>query len=273
MINPVNTEFWQSPPWLGGGAKHQLGLSPVDAALTVTAIDEPMRVHKSALLDTRYADVVVNELARDATIEGLDAVCWPPQQRLDAAYPDFIANFAMRVKEDLCLIDIAKGQSLVAACVCAPSYWSLLRKAGRPLFEIHQPVQGLNAKLGRRIAHVMESLPAGRAFRRRNWFCHGDAEWFHVDEERELEMPVEDWVMRSEVQTLYRVNRRFVLFTIDIVCEPLAHIVEFPRARTALVNALGAMDAQEIEHFGGQAKHARLTGWLGPDSKRRRITS
>ena len=68
--------------------------------------------------------------------------------------------------------------------------------------------------------------------------------------------------MRVERQTLCKLSPKYLLFTIDVLCEPLVHITQFPQLREDLEKSLQGLDADEIEHFGGLDKFGRLLEYL-----------
>ena len=227
-------------------------LPPLSARETLT--------NKMRQLSVRYDDVVGVLPGHDELDDTLAQQPWPsaPGKTFEHA----IANMALTVTSDLCVLDVVDEQRLVAGCVCAPSYWRLSEKLGQPLARVHEPVDGLNAKIGENIRRFVENAPMGKAFGRSNWFLHGDADLFHDVAEGLLSLPVEQWVVRCERQSLCRISARYVLFTIDVICEPLADIEGFADAQADLAGALAVMDADEINHFGGLEKHRLLADYV-----------
>ena len=256
-----NTEFWLDPPWTGGTGRHRLGLRPIEQGDWLRwPPGADLLDHKRQILTHCYDDAVFAAAGTgDARKLLLDL---PVGAEINSVYPHTLANVASQMVEDLCLLDIEDQHRLVAACVCSPSYWRLTEKAGLPLTGVHDPVPGLEQKLGRRITEFIDRVPLGRPFERRNWFMHGDAQRFHLATETCLPEAVADWSVRVERQTLCKLSPRYLLFTIDVLCEPLMHIRQFPRARADLLKSLGGMDADEIEHFGGLDKFGRLLEYL-----------
>ena len=247
---------WASPPWQGGTAKHRLGLRPDPGSPLTQMEDVQLRLHKTQQLKENYAAVVAcvadGEEAQQYLLD-LEPLRYPP-----SSFPHTIANCALLVEEDLCLLDVRAENRLIAACVCAPSYWRLHEKIGLPLRQVHEPVDGLNAKVGPRVEHFFANLPVGRTFRRENWFVHSSPELYQVNEEHIFDVPAQNWVMRCEYQSLYKLTPKYVLFGIRVVCEPLRHIAMYPSAGQDLLSALQRMDIDEVSHFGGQQKLTAL---------------
>ena len=73
---------------------------------------------------------------------------------------------------------------------------------------------------------------------------------------------MDEWIVSSERQTLCKLLSSYVLFTIDVLCEPLADGMAYPQAWFDLHKRLQRMDADEIQHFGGRQKHQRLCDYL-----------
>lgn len=256
-----NTEFWLDPPWIGGTGKHRLGLRPIAQGDWLRwPPDADLLDHKRQILTHCYDDAVF--AAAGTGDAGKLLLELPVDAEFSSVYPHTIANVASQIVEDLCLLDIEDQHRLVAACVCSPSYWRLTEKAELSLRDVHGPVPGMEQKLGERIAGFIDRVPLSRPFERRNWFLHGDAHRFQLDHETGLPEAVADWVVRVERQTLCKLSSKYLLFTIDVLCEPLMHITQFPQAREDLKNSLQGLDADEIEHFGGLDKFGRLLEYL-----------
>jgi len=260
-VSEVNESFWSHPPWQGGARTQRLGLKPIDPSLWLSAAPDAVQLNnKLKQLSKRYAEVVqVPEETRELD----DMLCqlpWPDETT--NRFPHLIADLALTVADDLCVIDVADQQRLVAACLCAPSYWHLLDKIGQPLCEVHAPVPGLNHNIGANIQRFIDRAPLGQPFMRRNWFLHGDQELFHNAPQSDLHVPVGQWIVRSEKQTLCRCSERYLLFTIQITCEPLSDIAHFPAAQRDMLKSLQLMDENEVVHFGGVAKCRQLSDYV-----------
>lgn len=239
----------------------RLGLKPIEpsAWLSTTPRDEE-RNNKLKQLSLRYAEVVQVPAQSQELDAMLRQLPWPSVA--PTAFPHLIANLAMTIADDVCVIDVADQQRLVAACLCAPSYWRLLEKIGQPLSDVHAPVPGLNPGIGDNIQRFIQRAPQGQPFARSNWFVHGDAQLFHDESEPALNTPAEQWVVRSETQTLCRCCERYLLFTIRITCVPLVEIAYFPAAQRALLKSLQMLDEDEVAHFGGLAKCRQLADYV-----------
>ena len=165
-----------------------------------------------------------------------------------------IVRASMLVPDDLCLMERIDGAYwLTAACVCAPSYWRLAEKIGRSLDGIHAPVPTLNDKLATPMQQFFARLPDDAIFERRNWLLHtNDAlyqpvadTWRAVTDEE-----VATLIVRSERQTLRRLDPTIIAFTIRATCHRLGEIVSHGEAARDLLDALHGLDEAEREAKG-----------------------
>ena len=70
-----------------------------------------------------------------------------------------------------CLLkEEGEDYKLVAASVCAPTWWTLSEKMGEPLANIHAPIANLEGKIGRMIRHFLQNLKMDDCYQRSNWF-------------------------------------------------------------------------------------------------------
>ena len=177
----------------------------------------------------------------------------------DAANAHHLLAAALTVPEDLCLM-LKQGNTyqLTAGCVCAPSYWFLPAKTGQSLAEIHEPVPGLNDALGARMNKFFDRLPEDRVFTRRNWLIHASAERFQPGGEQRERLhalaQAEALIVRSETQTLRRLSRTVIVFTIGVECYPLSQIYGHKPAAEALRLALLSRSADE-KNAAGQSNY------------------
>ena len=254
----VNDTFWLNPPWRKPGL--QMGLNPVERSHWYCESTSAEKLNnKERLLAQRYVHVMQSLPGSHVAQQRLlDAT----SLRVTSRYPDALANLALAVDDDLCLLDVADDTRLVAGCVCAPSYWCLADKLGSPLREIHAGVPGLQQKLGQRIAHFLHNMPLQKVFERHNWFVHDDNLLFHPTDEKPLKSTVERWFVRSERQTFYKYAHSHVLFAVDVTCEPLSDIRSFSQAAQDMLERLRDMDEAQIDYFGGLRKHQLLKLWL-----------
>ena len=122
---------------------------------------------------------------------------------------------------------------LTGGVVCFPSNWALHDKLGRPMFEVHDPVPGLNEALGRQIETFFTKQGPGADWRRENWSLSRDAELNHHPSRpcRRLDATVtaaEVW-LRLEHQLLLKLPRSgSILFGIRMDVVPLTDVIADP---------------------------------------------
>lgn len=217
--------------------------------------------HKSNLLAACYEQVVA--VVEDSTVAMAAQHALAAQRpAVEQSYTDLIADLAMQVPDDLCLMQTTGSQRLVAACVCSPSYWDVRTKIGRPLRDIHQPVESMNEKIGDPIERFINNAPLMKPFERVNWFIHDDTKRFHNAPDATMKNGPEQWFIRSERETLCRVHADYLLFTINPRFQPLADIADHPKAQQDLLATMANFDVDEIEYFGGLEKCRQIKAYI-----------
>ena len=164
-------------------------------------------------------------------------------------------NAGLWIQDDVCLLQEQAGRyHLTAATLCSPSGWRLQDKIGRPMFDIHAPVPGLNKTIGPQIDHVLSKLSPLRPFKRFNW---------SVKDTAQLALsPGADWqctkadaaeqsgfYLRVERQTLTRLpTTQAIAFTIRVYLTPFAKLAKIPGTLVGLESAIRAMSADEARY-------------------------
>lgn len=135
---------------------------------------------------------------------------------------------------------------LQAGCVCFPSSWHPEEKLGRPLSEIHDPVPGLNAKLGDRISQFLARIKPDTGWERANWGLSRSPE-LNQHPTRILSKLIppfraDDIWVRIEYQIFYRLPETDgVLFGIRLLNLPLPELMLCQSASIGLHRALATM--------------------------------
>ena len=265
----MTDSFWRDPPWRGGKGGYRMGLRPIATDQWLPdRINDAERARKRQLLADPsalvFAETDASRPGQQLILDAVETIVGGPgpTEPRDNVAP--LVRAALLVPDDLCLME-RDGDSyrLTAACVCSPSYWLLAQKIGRTLEGIHGPVPTLNDKLGATMLQFFARLPDAAVFERRNWLLHTNPEpyqprseaWHHVTQH-----DVEALVIRSERQTLRRLDVQRVVFTIRVTCHPLSEVVGYPEAARDLLSALDALDAAEreakgYEYFAGAVTH------------------
>ena len=212
-IKSIDRNFWINPPWGNGREKYRLGLKPIEKNKWFEVkITESLKTHKKNLFAIRYQDVIATTL-ESTTPQELLAKKLKINKK---TYPDLIADISLSVPDDLCIIECNNDQRLLAASVCSPSYWNIKSKIGKSLRNIHKPVESLNEKIGNPIEKFINNAPLDQPFLRENWFIHGDDQRMHLTTEGYPNGSVENWIVRSERETLCKFSKDYSLFAINV---------------------------------------------------------
>ncbi|WP_339634266.1 DUF3445 domain-containing protein [uncultured Sneathiella sp.] len=168
--------------------------------------------------------------------------------------PSPLIQAALAVQEDLVLMrETDDGYILAAACVCFPTGWNLAEKVGKVMQTIHQPVPGLNPRLGKPIDRFFRKLRAGKQVERFNWGLYDSDALFQpgwwrrkraVDTSINCHNVGEKIFFRVERQTLQRIDDDpDILFTIRIFNNSLAEVCEDRARAKRLLHGLQTMNA------------------------------
>lgn len=155
-----------------------------------------------------------------------------------------IERIAQSVADDVVLMhrNPAAGPGewrLVGGALLFPNQWRLADKMGGSVTEIHQPVDGYDDLLARRVRQFFDRLSPARPVWRRNWFIHDDPTLFAPD--RMTQRPIEDpdeveklWI-RSEWQTLRKLAfSDVIVFTIKTQVAPFSALRTLPEVADRL---------------------------------------
>lgn len=157
-----------------------------------------------------------------------------------------LANLAVTVPEDLLIM--VRGDedwTLAGGVLLFPDQWKLADKIGRSMAGIHEPTDGYDELLERKVDQFFDRLKTGRLVRRRNWFIHDEPVHFLDQHISQVAFDNPDhaaslWV-RSERQTLRRLDRSdAIIFTVKTQFAPLVEL----RSRPDLAEQMAAF----IEH-------------------------
>jgi hypothetical protein len=212
-------------PAMGVHADHHPWPEPGDPAVLA---------HRRHLLQAHPESVAVLAEGIGAALECAGAVgVLAPEATAGSdreAARDALAAAAVDQADDLCLLAPEPGWPLVAGALLFPSHWRLEEKLGRPVSEIHDRVPGYPAA---QVGRFLDRLGPGHVAWRRNLLVHRDGT-LHSPWPSTTDVPVEQWWLRSERQTLRLLPETgAVLFTIRSDTAPLAHLDIALRRRLA----------------------------------------
>ncbi|MFK7816768.1 MAG: DUF3445 domain-containing protein [Gammaproteobacteria bacterium] len=175
--------------------------------------------------------------------------------------------------DDYCLLEQeGEDHKLVAASVCAPTWWNLQEKMGKPLANIHEPVMNLEVKIGRMIRHFLQNLKVTDCYQRSNWFLFASNEYciFPGSFDFSSEMNgidqdnIEDRLyLRSERQTFRRLkSTSAIVFGIKVYVEPISIVKNHPAIAEDLLIALNTMDVEQKQGLGVTFVEKPLSDYL-----------
>lgn len=162
--------------------------------------------------------------------------------------------------DDLCvLVPGEAGYTLQAACLCAPTFWSLETHFGKSLGGLHHTVPGGDPELSGRITRIFDGLRPDLILERFNWTVqlgperHTLSQQPMKDELAQLGLveAAKDLHLRVERQTIRKLpTTGAVLFTIRICVDPLRAAVSTPDHRDAFIHAWQNTDEALAEYKG-----------------------
>lgn len=163
--------------------------------------------------------------------------------------------------DDFCLLEKdGEDYKLVAASVCAPTWWTLAEKMGKPLANIHEPIMNLEERIGRMIRHFLQNLKVTDCYQRSNWFLFTSKEFCvfpdSFDFYSEMTGINDDNIetslyLRSERQTFRRLeNTNAIVFGIKVYVEPISVVKNHPAIAEDLLTALNTMNVEQKQGLG-----------------------
>jgi hypothetical protein len=142
-----------------------------------------------------------------------ETVLCPDQRLIKLDWKAPLKTLGYLVQEDVCILEKHGAEHvLTGAVLCFPASWKLADKVGRPLIDIHAPVDEYDANVARRVQRLFDGVRVGKPLWRFNKLRYADAELHQPDRKPEAgKMPF----IRSERQCIFRLPRTdAVVFTI-----------------------------------------------------------
>ncbi len=135
--------------------------------------------------------------------------------RLDPDQP--LLTLGRLFQEDFCILEQDGPEHiLTAAILCFPASWTLAQKLGRPLIQIHSPVESYTSDIARRVQRLFDAVRPEQPIWRANSLIYDDPTLHQPRLEGERRpRPVAKTYARSERQCLIRLpHTRAVVFAI-----------------------------------------------------------
>lgn len=81
-----------------------------------------------------------------------------------------LANLGRTLQQDICVLQKKDTEHvLTAAILCFPASWTLSEKAGKPLSDIHAPVDTYTVDMAKRVQRMFDSVRSEQPLWRNNW--------------------------------------------------------------------------------------------------------
>ncbi len=158
--------------------------------------------------------------------------------------------------DDYCLLEESgDNYRLVAATVCAPTWWELSEKMGKPLPSIHAPIVNLEKKIGHMIRHFLKNLSYMDCYQRSNWFLNtkpdlcvfpNSFDMYDNQVNISLENIESKLFLRTERQTFRKLKKTGnIIFGIKVYTSPISVVKDYPSIAEDLTQALNTMNIEQ----------------------------
>ena len=175
--------------------------------------------------------------------------------------------------DDFCLLEQCDDDyRLIAASVCAPTYWELTEKMGHPMKEVHAPISELEERIGRMIRHFFAHLKPDDYFQRSNWFLmpSPDMPLFKDRDDSNdgmgnlaVDNIMDKLYLRCERQSFRKLAiTKNIAFGIKIYVSPLKIVEEHPEIAEDLILSIDAMGEDQKQLFGIHFYESMLREYL-----------
>ena len=193
--------------------------------------DRDIALRQRALLDQRndVAWLTDDAVAASAVVVKLiETELSTPPQATPGLHP--LEAASLMVQDDLCLMHRRDDRwHLDASIVSFPTHWYLPDKVGRPVGQVHAPVNEYEDRIADKVTRLFDRLTE-RPVWRRNWGLT-DTTTLYQPHRRGAHPQIAadriatDLFIRSERQTLRLVMADWILFTIRIQIEPVGSLL------------------------------------------------
>lgn len=199
MKHPVLQSALPHPPWLDPVRWRLPGVQPLETSdwlIRDDAFGRQMALRDDLIASKRSQvhallpgaapaaaecyDMVLDALRSDpgCCFEG-ETVTRPDgvTVQLDRTAP--LLTLGRLVQSDLCLMEAGPdGHVLSGAILCFPAHWTLAEKLGRPLTDIHVPVDEYDENLAKRVQRLFDAMRPERPLWRSNAILYETPELF-----------------------------------------------------------------------------------------------
>lgn len=252
-------------PWAEGPADFAIGLRPIPASAWLEGGPANF-ARKDALLDAEpalvWGETPGSRIAQTAVLALVEAAVGA--MGASEAAPLWAAG--RLVEDDLCLMEKRDGAwRLTAASLCSPTFFTVEEALGKSLAELHGPVPAFGERFLKRVERIFDALGDETILERRNWTVLNSQTLF-LPKSAPLRSAVpgiplseaeKALFVRVERQTLRRLSKDAVLFTIRIWRHPLADLANEPDRLAAFARAWRSA-TEDFRAYKGLAHYDRL---------------
>ncbi len=175
--------------------------------------------------------------------------------------------------DDFCILDrFDDDYRLVAASVCAPTYWELSEKMGNPMREVHAPIPHLEEKIGHMIRHFFKNLEPDNYYQRSNWFLMSTPDLTLFKDNYDIHISADELhtgnimnklYIRCERQSFVKLKQtQNIVFGIKIYVSPLHIVNKYTDIAQDLLLAVNTMTAEHKNLMGIDAYEKVLVDYL-----------
>lgn len=171
---------------------------------------------------------------------------------------DSLAALTLLAEEDFCLLSPNNqgDYCLRAATLCAPTFWLLEEKLGKPIQQIHQPIPGFKEQLDHKVARFFSHIKAGQWLVRYNWTLSESPERFQPTRIKVNGSPQASnsspfpCFLRTERQVFTKLSRGFLVFSILVDHIPINELREDPGWCREFMGLLNQLSPEMIAYKG-----------------------
>ena len=159
------------------------------------------------------------------------------------------------IQEDVCILRRRdEGWVLIAGSVCFPSHWSLCKKMGKTLDEIHSPVPQINEAISGIITKKMDEMENDKPVERFNW-TYSTSGYLtragsRIPQRTISEEKVPETFIRVERQTLRKIDNGDIIFTIRTYFHLIEQICRDKDLCSGLLSAILTTPKDVLEYRG-----------------------
>ncbi|MCF6443384.1 DUF3445 domain-containing protein [Nereida sp. MMG025] len=214
-------------PWIAAAQRPLPGVQPLgDLPWLIRGDDYAVQMTERArLIRDHFGDVAAQtDLGSSAVDELKSLVINAVGHDADVNDAAPLASLALLAQEDFCILVKQGAQHvLAAALVCFPASWQLKEKMGKPMTDIHAPVESY-APVAQRVERLFDGVQVGRPLWRANVLWYEDPALFQprsVSQPRRMP-DCKARFLRSERQVILRLpETRAVVFSIRTKVVPV----------------------------------------------------